>query len=184
LKGRLATLTTLAARLKKIRLVVTDIDGVLTGGTIYHFVDTAGELVEFKGIHSQDSIALAWLAESGLVTSVISGRISKGTDARMRILKVKHIYQHRLDKANVFAEILKAEGLEPAQALYVGDDLPDLSVMTRAGLAVAPANARPEVKAAAHWVTKARGGDGAFREMTEALLKAQGLWTAILERYR
>jgi YrbI family 3-deoxy-D-manno-octulosonate 8-phosphate phosphatase len=172
------------ARLKKIRLVLTDVDGVLTAGTIYHFVDTAAELVEFKGIHAQDSIALAWLAESGVATGVISGRVSKGTDARLRILKVKHIYQHRLDKAAVFAEILRAEGLEPEQALYVGDDLPDLAVLTRAGLAVAPANARPEVKAAAHWVTKARGGDGAFREMTEALLKAQGLWAAIVARYQ
>jgi YrbI family 3-deoxy-D-manno-octulosonate 8-phosphate phosphatase len=174
----------LQTRLKKIRLVLTDIDGVLTGGTIYHLVDTAGELVEFKGIHAQDSIAMAWLAESGLVTGVISGRVSKGTDARLRILKVTHIYQHRLDKANVFAEILKAEGLEPGQALYVGDDLPDLAVMTRAGVAVAPANARVEVKAAAHWVTKARGGEGAFREMTEALLKSRGLWAAVLARYR
>lgn len=172
-----------AAKLKKIRLVITDIDGVLTGGTIYHFVDTAGELVEFKGIHAQDSIAMAWLAESGLVTGVISGRVSKGTDARLRILKVKHIYQHRLDKANVFHEILQAEGLKPDQALYVGDDIPDLAVMRLAGIAVAPANARPEVKAGAHWVTKARGGDGAFREMVEALLKAQGLWTPILKRY-
>ena len=174
----------LSARLKKIRLVVTDVDGVLTGGTIYHFVDTTGELVEFKGIHSQDSIAMAWLAESGLVTGVISGRVSKGTDARLRILNVTHIYQHRLDKANVFAEILKAERLSPEQALYVGDDLPDLAVMTRAGLAVAPANARLEVKSAAHWVTKARGGDGAFREIVEALLKSQGLWAPILAKYR
>lgn len=173
-----------ADRLKKIRLILTDIDGVLTSGTIYHFVDTAGELVEFKGIHSQDSIALAWLSESGLVTGVISGRISKGTDARLRILKVKHIYQHRLDKANVFREILEAENLTPEQVLYVGDDLPDLAVMSRAGLSVAPANARPEVKAAADWVTAAAGGDGAFREMVEALLKAQGLWDAILARYR
>jgi YrbI family 3-deoxy-D-manno-octulosonate 8-phosphate phosphatase len=174
----------LSARLKKIRLVVTDVDGVLTDGTIYHFVDTAGELVEFKGIHAQDSIALAWLAESGLVTGVISGRVSKGTDARLRNLKVKHIYQHRLDKANVFAEILKAEGLEASQALYVGDDLPDLAVMTRAGLAAAPANARAEVKAAAHWVTRARGGEGAIREIAEALLRSQGLWDAIGARYR
>jgi YrbI family 3-deoxy-D-manno-octulosonate 8-phosphate phosphatase len=172
------------ARLKRIRLVVTDVDGVLTGGEIYHFVDTAGELVEFKGIHAHDSIALAWLAESGVTTGVISGRVSKGTDARLRILKVKHIYQHRLDKANVFAEILRAEGLAPEQALYLGDDLPDLAVMTRAGLAAAPANARDEVKRAAHWVTKARGGEGAFREAAEELLKARGLWAPILARYR
>ena len=171
-------------RLKGIRLVLTDIDGVLTAGTIYHFVDTAGELVEFKGIHAQDSIAMAWLAESGLITGVISGRVSKGTDARLRNLKVKHIYQHRLDKAAVFAEVLKAEGLNAGQALYVGDDIPDLAVLTRAGLAVCPANSRPEVKAASHWVTKASGGDGAFREIVEALLRAQGLWNPILAKYR
>lgn len=174
----------LSARLARARLVITDVDGVMTDGTIYHFVDTAGELVEFKGIHAQDSIALAWLSESGLITGIISGRISKGTEARMKMLKVKHIYQHRLDKAAVLAEILAAESLSGEQVVYVGDDLPDLAVMSRVGLAVAPANARPEVKAAAHWVTKARGGDGAFREMTEALLKAQGLWKPILERYR
>ncbi len=174
----------LRARLGKARLVLTDVDGVMTSGTIYHFVDTAGELVEFKGIHSQDSIGMAWLADSGLITGVISGRVSKGTDARLRNLKVTHIYQHRLDKAAVFAEILAKEGLSASQAVYVGDDLPDLAVMSRAGLAVAPANARPEVKAAAHWVTKARGGEGAFRELAEALLKAQGLWGAVLARYR
>jgi 3-deoxy-D-manno-octulosonate 8-phosphate phosphatase (KDO 8-P phosphatase) len=174
----------LRARTAKARVVLTDIDGVLTGGTIYHFVDTAGELVEFKGIHSQDSIAMAWLAESGLTTGVISGRVSKGTDARMRMLKVKHIYQHRLDKSVVLAEIMAAEKVTAEQVIYVGDDLPDLGPMARVGLAVAPANARPEVKAAAHYVTKARGGDGAFRELVEVILRSQGLWDAILAKYR
>jgi YrbI family 3-deoxy-D-manno-octulosonate 8-phosphate phosphatase len=174
----------LRSRLANARLVLTDIDGVLTGGTIYHFVDTAGELVEFKGIHAQDSIAMAWLTESGLVTGVISGRVSKGTDARLRMLKVKHIYQHRLDKANVLAEIMAAEKVSAEQVVYVGDDIPDLAVMSRVGVAVAPGNARPEVKAAAHYVTKAAGGDGAFRELVEAILKSQGLWNAILEKYR
>lgn len=174
----------LRARARKIRLVLTDVDGVMTDGTIYHFVDTAGELVEFKGIHAQDSIGMAWLAESGLVTGVISGRISKGTEARLKNLKVKHIYQHRLDKAAVLAEIMKAEGLDDDAVAYVGDDLPDLAVMSKVGLSVAPANSRPEVLAAAHWITKARGGDGAFREIAELILKAQGLWAPILARYR
>ncbi|MDP3544187.1 MAG: HAD hydrolase family protein [Elusimicrobiota bacterium] len=175
----------LRARTAKARIVLTDIDGVLTGGTIYHFVDpSTAELVEFKGIHAQDSIAMAWLTESGLMTGVISGRVSKGTDARLRMLKVKHIYQHRLDKAAVLAEIMAAEKLTKDQVIYVGDDIPDLAVMSRVGLAVAPANARPEVKAAAHWVTKAQGGDGAFRELVEVILRSQGLWDAILERYR
>jgi 3-deoxy-D-manno-octulosonate 8-phosphate phosphatase (KDO 8-P phosphatase) len=173
-----------AARLRRIKLVLTDVDGVLTDGTIFHFVDTAGELVEFKGIHSQDSIGLAWLAECGFVTGVISGRISKGVEARLKILKVKHIYQHRLDKAAVLAEVLKTEGLTAEQVAYMGDDLPDLAVLKRAGLAVVPANSRPEVLAAADWVTKARGGDGAFRELAEALLKAHGLWNGVLARYQ
>lgn len=171
-------------RTAKARIVLTDIDGVLTSGTIYHFVDPTGELVEFKGIHAQDSIAMAWLTESGLITGVISGRVSKGTDARLRMLKVKHIYQHRLDKAAVLAEIMKSENLTRDQVVYVGDDIPDLAVMSRVGLAVAPSNARPEVKAAAHWVTKAPGGDGAFRELVEIILRSQGLWDAIIEKYR
>ena len=173
----------LLARTAKARLILTDIDGVLTGGTIYHFVDTGGELVEFKGIHAQDSIAMAWLTECGLTTGVISGRVSKGTDARMRMLKVKHIYQHRLDKSVVLAEIMAAEKLTKDHVVYVGDDLPDLGPMARVGLAVAPANARPEVKAAAHWVTKAKGGDGAFRELVEVILRSQGLWDAVLAKY-
>lgn len=173
-----------SARLRRIKLVVTDVDGVLTGGAIYHFVDTAGELVEFKGIHSHDSIALAWLAESGFVTGVISGRVSKGVEARLKILKVAHIYQHRLDKTAVLDEILKKEGLTDEQVAYLGDDLPDLPVLRRAGVGVAPANARAEVKAAAAWVTKARGGEGAFREFSEALLRAHGLWNDVLARYR
>ena len=174
----------LNAKTSRIRLMLTDVDGVLTGGTIYHFVDTADELVEFKGIHAQDSIAMAWLAESGITTGVISGRVSKGTQARLNILKVKHIYQHRLDKAAVLAEIMGAERLTKDQVVYVGDDIPDIAVMSRVGLAVAPANARPEAKSAAHWVTKASGGDGAFRELVEVILKSQGLWDAILAKYR
>ena len=117
-------------------------------------------------------------------TGVISGRVSKGTQARLNILKVKHIYQHRLDKAAVLAEIMAVEKLSKDQVAYMGDDIPDLAVMSRVGLAVAPANARAEVKAAAHWVTKARGGNGAFRELAEIILKSQNLWAPVLARYR
>ncbi len=173
-----------AARLRRIKMVLTDVDGVLTAGAIYHFVDTTGELVEFKGIHSHDSIALAWLAECGFVTGAISGRGSKGVEARLKILKVAHIYQHRLDKTAVLDEILKKEGLSDEQVAYMGDDLPDLPVLRRAGVGAAPANARAEVKASAAWVTKARGGEGAFRELAEALLRAHGLWNGVLARYK
>lgn len=175
----------LTAAAKRVKLVLTDVDGVLTTGPIYHYVDPGSEeLVEFKGIHTHDSIALAWLAESGFITGVISGRTSKGIEARMKMLKVSHIHLHRLDKAAVLADILAATGLAPEQTLYMGDDLPDIAVLSRVGLGVAPANARPEVKAAAGWVTKARGGEAAFREAAELLLKAAGRWPDILARYR
>src|SRR5258708_33614361 len=98
---------------------------------------------------------MAWLGQSGIVTGTISGRQSKGTAERLKNLHVKHIYQHRLDKAAVLAEILAAEGVPADRVAYMGDHLPDIAVLSRVGLAVAPANARPEVKAAAHSVTKA-----------------------------
>ena len=175
---------TLRAKAAKIRLFLCDVDGVLTGGTIYHFVDTTGELVEFKGMNAQDSIALAWMAESGLTTGVISGRLSKGTQARLQMLKVKHIYQHRLDKAAVLEAIMAEEKVGSEHVAYMGDDLPDLAVMSRVALAIAPSNARPEVKAAAHWVTKARGGQGAVRECAEVILKSRKAWDHILARCR
>lgn len=170
-------------RAKDIRLVLMDIDGVLTNGAIYHFVDSAGELVEFKGVHAQDSIALAWLAQEGLKTGFISGRSSRGMEERLKMLKASHIYQGRLDKKTVFDDICRKEGLEPSRTLYIGDDLPDIPVLKAAGLSVAVRNARPEVKKAAHWVTRAPGGDGAVREVGELLLRAQGLWEGLVSRF-
>jgi 3-deoxy-D-manno-octulosonate 8-phosphate phosphatase (KDO 8-P phosphatase) len=161
-----------------------DVDGVLTDGRIFHIVDTRGHLVEFKGIHAQDSIGLSWLAQSGLRTGVISGRLSQGVAARMKILKMTYVYQHRLDKKAVFAEICRDARADPREALYIGDDLPDIPVLRAAGVAVAVANARPEVRRAADWVTRRAGGDGAVREVAEALLKSQGLWEKVLARFR
>ncbi|MBI5208937.1 MAG: HAD hydrolase family protein [Elusimicrobia bacterium] len=168
---------------RRIRLVLMDVDGVLTSGVLWHFVDTAGNLVELKGIHAQDSIALAWLAEAGIKTGIISGRISSGVAERAKALKMSYIYQHRLDKKTVFDEICRDAGAAPDEALFMGDDIQDLPVMRAAGLAVAVPNARPEVRAAAHRVTRARGGDGAVRETAELVLRAQGLWRGILERF-
>ena len=171
-------------RARKIKVVLMDIDGVLTNGIIYHFVNTRGSLVEFKGVHSQDSIAMAWLAQSGLKTGVISGRNSKGMEERLKMLKASYIYQERLDKKFVFEKICQEAQVTALQTLYIGDDLPDIPVLRKAGLAVAVKNARPEVKAAAHWVTRARGGDGALREVAEFVLQAQGLWKSLLEKFK
>ncbi|MCX5794157.1 MAG: HAD hydrolase family protein [Elusimicrobia bacterium] len=174
----------LQARLRRVRLVLMDVDGVLTDGRIFHLVDTKGRLVEFKGIHAQDSIGLSWLAQSGLKTGVISGRMSRGVAERMKLLKMAYVYQHRLDKKAVFDEICREARADPAEALYIGDDLPDLPVLRAAGVGVAVANARPEVRRAARWVTRRAGGDGAVREVAEALLKSQGLWAQVLGRFR
>lgn len=160
-----------------------DIDGVLTDGVLYHFVDTAGGLVELKGIHAHDSISLTWLADAGIKTGFISGRISQGVAERAKALRVTYVYQHRLDKLNVFEEICRDAGAAAAGVLYIGDDLPDIPVLRAAGLGVAVANARPEVKAAAHLVTGARGGQAAVRETVEYLLKANGFWPKILSRF-
>lgn len=147
-------------------------------------MDRRGALVELKGVDTQDGLGLAWLAEAGVRTGVISGRVSAGFAARARLLKMRHVVQGTLKKLEAFDRILRREGLTPAQAAFVGDDLPDLPPMRRAGLAVAVANARPEVRRAAHYVTRARGGQGALRELAEMILRAQGRWPAILRKYR
>lgn len=168
---------------RRIKLVLMDVDGVLTDGLLWHFINAAGELVELKGVHTQDSIALSWLAESGLKTGCISGRVSQGMEARLKMLKASFVYQGRLDKRAAFDEICRQAGAAPEEAVFIGDDLPDIPVLQAAGIGVAVANARPEVKAAAAWATRARGGEGAVREVAEALLRARGHWQAVLERF-
>ena len=171
------------ARARQVKLVLMDIDGVLTDGLVYHLVDSGGALIEFKGINAQDSIGLAWLTETGLSTGCISGRNSEGMHKRLEMLKVAHIYQGRLDKRVVFDEICRKAEVAASETLYIGDDIPDIPVLSACGLAVAPSNARPEVKAAAHWVTKARCGEGAVREVAEFVLKAQDRWQHVLAKY-
>ena len=174
----------LKARLRRVRLVLMDVDGVLTDGRIFHLVDTEGELVEFKGIGAQDSIALTWLAARGIRTGVISGRMSRGTGERLKLLGMTYIHQGRLDKKAVFEDVCLRARVRPAETLYIGDDLPDLPVIRAAGVGAAPADARPEVRAAAAWVTRRPGGGGAVRELCEAVLKAQGLWPEVLASFR
>lgn len=172
----------LEAAAKKIKVVLMDVDGVLTNGWLWHFVRGA-ELVELKGVHTQDSIGLHWMAQYGLRTGCISGRNSQGIAERFKMLEASWVFQGRLDKAAVFKQICEEAKVTPDQVAYIGDDIPDVPVIKLAGLGIAVANARPEVKAAAKLVTKAKGGDGAVREVAELLLKANGSWKAILQKY-
>lgn len=160
-----------------------DADGVLTDGRLFHFMDTRGRLVETKGVDSQDGIGLVWLARRGIRTGIISGRASEGLAKRARMLKMSYVAQGALEKVPVYEDILRKSGLKPAETAFVGDDLTDIPLLRRAGWGVAVANARPEVRRAARYVTRARGGHGAVREIAEMLLKAHGLWKDVLRRY-
>jgi 3-deoxy-D-manno-octulosonate 8-phosphate phosphatase (KDO 8-P phosphatase) len=167
----------------KIRLLLMDVDGVLTDGKLYNVPAPDGSMAETKGFDSQDGIALQWLNRLGIAGGVISGRVSPATAERAKQVKFKYVYQGHTEKIPILQEIMADAKLDPSQVAYIGDDLTDVVVMRRVGLAIATANARPEVKAIAHYVTQVPGGQGAVREVVELLLKAQGQWDEILRKY-
>lgn len=160
-----------------------DVDGVLTDGRYFQFPGPDGAMVETKGFDSHDGIALQWLHRVGIEAGMITGRISAASMERARSSHFKYVYQGHTEKIPIINEILAEAKIEASQIAYIGDDFTDVVVMRRVGLAIATANARPEVKAVAHYVTAARGGAGAVREAIELLLKAQGRWEEILRHY-
>jgi 3-deoxy-D-manno-octulosonate 8-phosphate phosphatase (KDO 8-P phosphatase) len=169
----------------KIRLLLMDVDGVLTDGKLLNVPDGSnlGNMVETKGFDSQDGIALQWMSWKGISTGLISGRVSPATAERAKQCKFRYVYQGHIEKIPILEEIMAEAGVAKEQVAYIGDDLTDVVVMHRVGLAVATANARPEVKAQAHHVTTAPGGSGAVREVIELILQAQGYWDEILRKY-
>ena len=173
----------LDARAKRVKLVLMDVDGVLTDGKYFHVPNPAGGLFEVKMFDSQDGIALQWLHRYGFQTGLISGRVSEATSERARSSHMTWVYMGHTDKLPLFQEILEKSGFSADEVAYVGDDLTDCILMKRVGLAVATANAKPEVKAMAHYVTAVPGGSGALRDITEVILKAQGLWQKVLDHY-
>jgi 3-deoxy-D-manno-octulosonate 8-phosphate phosphatase (KDO 8-P phosphatase) len=171
------------SKAERIRLLLMDVDGVLTNGRLYNLPDAQGKMVETKGFDSQDGISLQWLNWKGIKSGVISGRLSPATEERARQVKMAYVYQGHTEKIPILEEILADAKIESHEVAYIGDDLTDAVILRRVGLAVATANARPELKAIAHYVTKAAGGEGAVREVIEILLKAQNRWAEILEHY-
>src|SRR5215472_12116438 len=170
-------------RASRIRLLLMDVDGVLTNGKLYNVPGPDGKMAETKGFDSQDGIALQWCARLGISAGLISGRISPATVERAAQTKVKYVYQGNTEKIPILEEILADAKLSKDEVAYIGDDLTDVVVMRRVGFAIATANARPEVKPIAHYVTQACGGQGAVREVVELILKAQGRWGGILRHY-
>ena len=194
------------SRAEKIKLLLFDVDGVLTDGKLFFFPATAGinlttreqsakhggeggfglasqSIIEAKGFHAHDGTAISLARLAGIKTGLITKRISETVALRARDLRLDHIHQGIQDKLRVFKEILNQEGIAAAEAAFVGDDVIDLPVMWNCGLAVAVANARDEVKKDAHFVTKHGGGDGALRDAIEFILKAQGKWKKVVDEY-
>ncbi len=173
----------LVERAARVRLLLMDVDGVMTDGRLYYAPGPDGVMWETKGFHAQDGIALQWAVSLGLDTGAISGRDSLALATRARQCRMRYVYQGYLEKIPVYEQILADAGLADDQVAYIGDDLTDGPILARVGLAAAPANARPEVQAVVHLVTAARGGEGAVREVIEVILRAQGKWDGILRKY-
>lgn len=164
-------------------MVLMDVDGVLTDGTLWNVPGPDGSIFETKGFDSQDGIALQWLNWHGIKTGVISGRLSPATTERARQCKMQYVYQGHIEKIPILEEILADSNISPQNVAYIGDDLTDIVIMRRVGLSIATANAREEVKRSARITTQARGGFGAVREVAEMLLQAKGHWEALMRKY-
>jgi len=184
-----------AARARKIKLLLFDVDGVLTDGKLYFVPQTSHEpsgvcsdrtaqgQVEVKGFHAHDGVANSLARVGGIKTGLITRRSSETVALRARDLKINHVRQGIADKRKCLEEIVRHEGLKTEEAAFVGDDVIDLPAMRAAGFAIAVKNARAEVKKEAHYVTPNAGGDGALRDAVEFILKAQGKWKWVVEQY-
>ncbi len=168
----------LRAQLKRIKLLLCDVDGVLTDGAI--FITGEGE---FKRFHVHDGLGQRMAARAGLKVGWVSARPSAITTRRGEELKTDFIVQTRDGKVPAVERILAETGLSWSDTCFVGDDVVDLGVLRRVGLAISPADARPEAKAAAHFLTQAKGGNGCVREVVEMILKAQGKWATVMAEH-
>lgn len=188
---------TAKARARKIKLLLFDVDGVLTDGKLFFLPDHEGERqnakdsaqlsaqgsIEFKGFHAHDGVGVSLARVGGLRTGLITKRFSETVALRARDLKLEFVRQGAQDKGAALAEIAKEAGLRLDEVAFVGDDIVDLPAMRAAGLAIAVKNARSEVKREAHYLTAHAGGDGGLRDAVEFILKAQGKWKKVVEAY-
>ena len=194
------------SRARKIKLLLFDVDGVLTDGKLFFFPAPAGAelatrrhaerhggeggfglvshtIIEAKGFHAHDGTGISLARLGGIKTGLITKRISETVALRARDLKLEYVYQGIQDKLSTFREILGQERITAEEACFVGDDVIDLPIMWNCGLAAAVANARDAVKRDAHYVTPHAGGEGALRDVIEFILKAQGKWKSVLSAY-
>ena len=163
-----------------IRCLVLDVDGVLTKGEITY--TSSGE--ELKTFHAKDGMGLAIAHAMGLQTAIITGRTSPIVERRAKELKISHVQMGSHNKSVGLQVVLDTLQVEPQEVAYMGDDLNDLGVMSRVGLAMTPQDGVPEIKDIAHYICQANGGEGAVREAVEYILKREGLWEEALRKYR
>lgn len=159
----------LKERLKQIRLGIFDVDGVLTDGRLYYGPE--GDCM--KAFNAKDGLGIVRLIKAGLQTAIITGRTSPFVARRAADLGIQHVYQKKMEKLPAFEELLQTLNLKPEQAAYMGDDIIDLPVMQRVGVAACPQDAIEDVKQISHFISKYNGGCGAVRELCECILKAQ-----------
>ena len=171
-------LKSLAAKLARVKILLCDVDGVLTNATVF-----IGDGREFKEFHIQDGLGLRLLQREGVKVGWISNRPSTATQQRADELKIDFLHQAKGSKVEAAEGILAKAGLEWDEVCYMGDDVVDLGVMKRAGIAVAVANAIEEAKALADYVTRAEGGHGAVREVVRLILQAQNKWQRLVLEY-
>jgi len=164
---------------KKIKLVIFDVDGVLTDGSLY--VTHSGE--EIKAFHSRDGHGLKMLQNTGVIVAIITGRTSNSVTHRMNELGIQHVYQGKRNKYPAFIELLEKLGITPEETAYVGDDVVDLPVMQHVGLAIAVQDAHDFVIKHAHWQTPKCGGKGAARDACELIMDAQDNLQKTLDSY-
>lgn len=174
-----ASIEAAVEKAKKIKLLILDVDGVLTDGKLYF--DNDGS--EYKSFHARDGHGIKLLRQTGVDVAVISGRKSNMVALRMKNLGIEHVYQGHENKRSAFNEILEKTGLTPDQAAHVGDDLLDLPIMLRVGFAIAVNDANFAVKQHADWCTTLTGGHGAVREVCDFIMQAQGSFEQILNTY-
>ena len=166
-------------RAAQIKLVIFDVDGVLTDGRL--ILGDDGQ--EYKAFHSRDGHGMKMLQHTGVEIGIITGRTSKVVEYRMQNLGVQHVYQGQQEKLPAFEKLIAKLGVEPHQVAYVGDDVVDLPIMLRVGFAIAVADAHHMVAQHAHWQTPSRGGQGAARDVCELLMEAHGTLAAEMQHY-
>ena len=171
------------ARARNVRLLLMDCDGVLTDGRILYTFDGERVIEATKVFHIHDGQGLRLASQAGIKLGIITGRTSHSLIHRANEMQVDYLYQSVSNKLTVYEQLKLTGGFSDKEIAYIGDDLPDIAPMRRSGLAVSVADAVLEVRNCAHYVTEKNGGDGAVREIIEIILKAQGKWDVVLDRF-